>query len=368
MNPLSALAWLLLAALAVWAHHAFWSRHYRVPTGEDELLFAQTADGWRLALARRRPRGPPRGPPVLLVHGLAANRVAMDFCLVRWSLSAHLAGAGFDCFALDLRGHGRSRPRPRGASSGWSVDDYVRLDVPAALEAIRLATGERRVLWVGHSQGALVGIAVCGLQPERIAGLVAIAAPVFFPARGPGRFLARLAFLFLGPMNRFVARSLAPFAGWWHPPVSEIAINTRNVERTLYRRVLVNVVENAPRGVLRQFARWALRDEFRSRDGATDYRAAMARCRQPALFVAGEADRIAPPEVVERAARLWGGEATLLRVGLAARARCDYGHADLLFGTAAPEDVFTPIRGWLTSHSTEGPSGAPGAVPEGGAA
>src|SRR6266568_2025134 len=108
------LAHLLLAvvglAFATWAHYAFWSWRYRAPPDEDELLFAETSDGWRIALGRRRPRGPARGVPVLLVHGIAANRGSLDFGLDRWSLAAHLSRAGFDCFALDLRGHGAARP------------------------------------------------------------------------------------------------------------------------------------------------------------------------------------------------------------------------------------------------------------------
>jgi len=351
------LAVLLVLAFATWAHYAFWSRRYFAPTREDELLFAETADGWRLALARRRPRGAPRGPPVLLVHGIAANRGALDFPLEHWSLSAHLAAAGFDCFAFDLRGHGASQRARPDAPRGWSFDDYVRLDAPAALDAVRAATGALRVLWVGHSQGALLGMAACAAYPERVAGLVALAAPAFFGVQDPLRLAARFGLLLSGRLNRFLARSLAPFSGYWHPPVSEVAINGRNVTRHVYRRVLVNVVENISVGVLRQFARWITTDTFASLDGAADYRAELGTCRQPALFVAAEADRIAPPEVVEQEARAWGGEKAVLRVGLAGGACCDYGHSDLLFGRLAPQEVFPRVRDWLVVH-TDSPEGS----------
>lgn len=344
-------AGVLLFALATWAHYKFWSRHYFVPTGEDEVLYAHTADGWRLALGRRRPKGPRRGPPVLLVHGLAANRASLDFGLERWSLSAHLAAAGFDCFALDLRGHGGSRARRVDTPPEWSVDDYVRLDVPAALEAIRIATGDERVLWVGHSQGGLIGIAACGLHPDRIAGLVALGAPVYFDSEQAIPRVVALAFFLVSRMNRFLARILVPFSGYWHPPVSEVAINTKNVTRDVFRRVLVNVVENVSPGVMFQFAHWIATDTFAAMDGSFDYRAAMSTCRQPALFLGAAADKLAPPRDMERAVRLWGGEAELFVVGLASSACCDYGHSDLLFGTRAPEEVFTKVSGWLTAHS-----------------
>jgi predicted alpha/beta hydrolase len=126
------------------------------------------------------------------------------------------------------------------------------------------------------------------------------------------------------------------------------------VTRPVYRRVLANVVENISPGVLAQFARWITTDTFASQDGALDYRAAMARCRQPALFVAAEADRIAPPAAVTRAAALWGGPNEVLRFGCTAGSSVRYGHTDLLLGEHAPEEVFPKISGWLVDLSLAG--------------
>ena len=94
MNLAHLLLGAVVLALATWAHYAFWSWRYRTQPGEDQLLFAETSDGWRVALGRRRPRGPGRSVPVLLVHGIAANRMSLDFGLDRWSLAAHLSRAG----------------------------------------------------------------------------------------------------------------------------------------------------------------------------------------------------------------------------------------------------------------------------------
>ena len=338
-------------AFATWAHYTFWSWRYRAPPGEDELLFAETSDGWRIALGRRRPRGPARGVPVLLVHGIAANRMSLDFGLERWSLAAHLSRAGFDCFALDLRGHGAARPARPDAPRSWSFDDYLREDVPAALDAVRAATGVSQVAWVGHSQGGLLGMVACATYPARVAALVSIAAPAFFDVQNPLQLLTRLGFLVSGRWNKFLARTLAPWSGYWHPPVSQIAVNGYNVTRPVLRRVLANVVENISPGVLRQFGQWIATDTFAAADGAVDYRAGLPGCRQPALFVAAEADRIAPPSVVARSAAAWGGPNELLRIGVAGKACCDYGHSDLLFGTNAPEEVFPRVSAWLVANS-----------------
>jgi pimeloyl-ACP methyl ester carboxylesterase len=218
---------------------------------------------------------------------------------------------------------------------------------------VRRATGQQKVAVVGHSQGGLIGMAGCARYPDRVAALVAMGSPAWFESQNLQWLLRRFLFVYLGQLNRFVARCVAPFAGVWHPPVSEVAINARNVTRPVIRRVLANVVENVSPGVLLQFARWTRTDAFDSEDGHDDYRALLSRCRQPALFVAAADDRLAPPRVVERAARAWGGPAELVTIGLAGRACCDYGHTDQLLGRRAPEDVFPRVLDWLAARDAE---------------
>ncbi|ABS28574.1 alpha/beta hydrolase [Anaeromyxobacter sp. Fw109-5] len=344
VTSLALLAAAALLALAVLTglHYAFWQRVLAAPTGEDEVLHARTGDGWTLALGRRRPRGPARLPPVLLVHGIAMNRQAFDFGVERYSVSAFLARAGFDCFALDLRGHGGSR---RGPTRRWNLDTYLREDLPAALDAIRDATGEASVLYVGHSQGALLGMAACALHPERLRAIVALAPPAHFDAQARLRALVKLRHLPVGGFVRLLSRLVAPFSGYWHPAPAELAINLRNVERPVYRRMLSNAIENLHRGVLEQFATFVREDSFRSMDGQHDYRALLASCRQPALFVSAEKDGLAPPAVVEAAFRGWGGPKRYWSCGR------DYGHGDVLVGRNSPEVVFPMIRDFLLEHS-----------------
>ncbi len=346
-TPLLVLLVLCVLALLAWLHLAFWSWRFRVPAREDALLRAPTKDGWRLAVGRNLPRGSARRPPVLLVHGIAMNRQAFELGVDGYSLAAFLAEAGFDCFSLDLRGHGASR-RPRGAARGWNLDTYLAEDLPAALDAIRRETGAERVLYVGHSQGAVLGLAACGLYPERIAALAALAAPVQFDVQDRLRALVRYRFLPLG--GRFLrpfVRSVAPFSGVWHPRFADLAVNARNVAPPVYRRALANAIENLYPGVLAQFEAFIREDAFRSMDGAHDYRAALATCAQPALFVAAERDGLAPPAAVEGAYARWGGPKAL-RVF-----EDDFGHLDLLYGRRAPELVYPVVRDFLIAHSAE---------------
>jgi pimeloyl-ACP methyl ester carboxylesterase len=333
---------LVLAAFTV-AHFLFWGWKLRLPSREDELLHVSTRDGWTLALGHCRPRGAPRRPPVLLVHGIAMNRGAFDFGLERWSLAAHLAAAGFDCYALDLRGHGGSR---RGPGSRWSLDTYLEEDLPAALDAIRARTGAGSVLYVGHSQGALLGMAASALYPERIRALAALAPPVHFREQPKLRALAGLRRSGLGGHLRLLAQIAAPFSGYWHPGIFDLSVNLRNVEPHVYRRMLANGIEDLPAGVVDQFSDWIRDDAFCSCDHTVDYRTLVRGCRQPALFVSAEKDGLAPPHVVEEGWRDWCGPKQLWSAG------ADFGHTDLLLGRGAPETVFPVVRDFLLEHST----------------
>jgi pimeloyl-ACP methyl ester carboxylesterase len=341
-----------VAAVLAIAHYAFWTRRLRQPIRDDGIVRAQTADGWRLALGIRLPRGEERRPPVLLVHGLSANRWMLDSGVESFSLAAYLARHGFRTFALDLRGHGDSRDAPRRAGD-WDFDAYVHRDVPAALEAIRRDTGEERVLWVGHSLGAVAGMVSCQLHADRIAGLVAIAGPVSFDAEGlVARYLG-WGFLVDGRFNRTLARMIAPWAGVLHPVAAEIAINGRNMDRPVFQRTMANSIEDVPHGVFLQLADWVLHDVCRSADGRRDYRAGLAGCRQPALFLAAPRDYLAPPAVVGKAHALWGGEKRLVEFKLENGHAADYGHTDLLLGKRAPHDVYPVVLRWLLEHARD---------------
>ena len=347
MTPGALVLYLLVAAgitaLAAGLHVAFWGWWLRVEPEVDEVLRATTRDGWTLALSRRRPTGPlRRSPPVLLVHGLAMNRQAFDFGVESHSLAARLSRDGFDCFMLDLRGHGLSR---RGPSRHWNLDDYLGLDFPAALDAVREATGEPDVLWVGHSQGAILGLAACALYPDRIRAIAALAPPVVYDRQERVRRLVSWRRLPLARHFRAVARWLSPLVGYWHPAIAQVALNSRNMERPIYRRFMANGVENLQPGVLDQFATFVAENSFRSADGATDYRALLPRAHQPALFVSAERDGLAPPAVVRAAFDLWGGPKAYWG------AERGYGHVDLLLGRGVPDYVFPVVQAFLDGNS-----------------
>lgn len=332
----------VLAAAAV-AHLLYWRRKLAAPGQEDQRLVALTSDGWRLCLGRRLPKGAPRRPPVLLLHGVAMNRLALDFGVPGHSLSAFLAAGGLDSFALDLRGHGGSRDGP-GLLRNWTLDDYLALDLPAALDAVQAATGQEQVLLVGHSQGALLALAAAARYPTRVAGVVALAPPIRFTVEASR--LRVLPFLARWQLARVGARLVAPLSGLWQPSAASLFIQRGEMDPPIFRRLMMNVIEDLPPGVVRQFESFLREDRFGSYDGAVDHRAALATCRQPALFVAAPRDGMAPPVVVKEACQRWGGEKTYLQLPEGV------GHTDLLLGRRAPELLFPKVRDWLLARST----------------
>ena len=81
--------------------------------------------------------------PIILLHGLASNARIWELCAPR------LAAAGFDTWAIDLRGHGLSGKPARGYSF-----PAIRADLERWIRARRL----RHPLLVGHSWGAYLAI------------------------------------------------------------------------------------------------------------------------------------------------------------------------------------------------------------------
>jgi pimeloyl-ACP methyl ester carboxylesterase len=100
----------------------------------------------------------PGGLPVLCLPGLTRN--SRDFT----SLATHLS-ADREVLAADLRGRGRSAWDPD--PTHYQLPTYVQ-DAWSLLDARRLS----RVLVVGTSLGALIGMVMAAAKPERIAGVV----------------------------------------------------------------------------------------------------------------------------------------------------------------------------------------------------
>ena len=129
-----------------------------------------------LTIEHHAPTGRARNLPLLLIHGMWGGA---------WYWQSYLrfaADAGWDAWAVNLRGHHGSRPLSN--LGGVSVRDYVQ-DVGAVLDAMGPA------MIVGHSMGGLIAQMAAARSDVRAAVFVTSAAPRgIVVLRGP--VLARL--------------------------------------------------------------------------------------------------------------------------------------------------------------------------------
>jgi pimeloyl-ACP methyl ester carboxylesterase len=352
------------------AHFVFWaivvlalllyvawlsSRYYFVERVPDEIHFARTADGWRIALSRYLPENPVGAEPVVLCHGIGANRRNLDLT-DELSLAGYLAARGYDVWLIELRGRGFST-RPRLFSRfryDWSFDEYVEQDIPAALGVVRRVTGSAAVHWVGFSMGGMAMLAYLS-DPRRqveVRSAVAIAAPGSFKRQREylaGRLIRHARWL----RHALLLRVLAPLAGYWHPAPIHIIHNPENLDGRSLRLAMVNVVVNFSRNELLQFSDWIVNDVFRSLDRRRDYRAEMGRVETPLLCLAGPRDLIAPPDMVKVVFdAVASPDKKLVICSRAGGFRVNYGHVDLVLGKSAPAEIYPLVRDWLDAHAS----------------
>jgi pimeloyl-ACP methyl ester carboxylesterase len=344
-----------IAGLGVLVYASFLAaRYFFVPRHPDEIHFAKTSDGWRIAVLRYKAAVDAlRREPVLLVHGLAANRYNFDLVDDR-SLARDLARQGFDVWLVELRGRGWST-RPRlfsGVRYDWSFDEYAERDLPAAASTILAATGARRLHLVGISTGALACYAwLC--DPHRtaeVASLVSLAGPTTF-RRASKALSGSLIRLLRSLRHRWLMRVLAPVSGYLHISPLQIIYNPENTEGAIQRRAMVNLIANFSRNELLQYSDWISNDVFRSIDQRRDYRSELSRLTTPTLFLAGARDGLAPPDAVKEAHDAVGASDKQFQICSRAQGmKVNYGHFDLLLGKDAPTEIYPLISRWLIAH------------------
>jgi polyhydroxyalkanoate synthase len=304
-----------------------------------------------LAMVRKRAAGGSDSTraPVLLVHGFGQNRYAWH--LPARSFANHLAAAGFDVFNLDLRGHGRSRQF--GSVRCRGVEDYVREDLPAAVEEVRSLSGHRPVWIVGHSLGGLVGYASAPSLQGAVAGVVSIGSPYHF-TRGS---------LTLGALTYFFrALALAPVPN--APlPLAPLALGMRLIRRLaespLYplplrgwhagslephvlEQHLAMAFDRAAMAEIVDMFDWAVQRRFGGRE--SDYVERFEAMDIPLLVIAGGNDDLAPPASVRPGFVKSRSRDKMYRV-------LPLGHIDLLVGRDAPLMTWSLVTRWLTKRA-----------------
>jgi pimeloyl-ACP methyl ester carboxylesterase len=206
----------------------------------------------------------PNARRVFLIHGAGMDQSV-------WTLQGRwLAFHGWNAFAVDLPGHGRSRGEPALPTVEAMADWLV---------ALLAETGTAPAWLIGHSMGALVALETAARQRDQVAGLCLLGAAPRLPVHPELLQLAQAADpkvveLMLdwsfGPRGHVGG---SPLPGGW--------------------------LQGTARSLLLRGDPAVLASDLRACDGYRGGAAAAAAFTGPALVIAGGEDRMTPP----RAAR-----------------------------------------------------------------
>ncbi|PWB81156.1 MAG: hypothetical protein C3F08_02665 [Candidatus Methylomirabilota bacterium] len=253
--------------------------------------------------------------PVLLTHGTFSNA---HTCM---RLGTYLADNGFDCWILELRGHGRSGVGPVHPD----FERFSEFDVPAALGAVRQHTQQEQLFWVGHSGGGLVPLMYLARHPEagaQIKGIVTLASQ----ATDAG----------------------VTWSGWAKIALSAVGNNLIGyAPGPLFKLG----PQNEFRDVMNQWFRWNWSGRWTGHDGF-DYLDGIGRVEVPALCLAGGGDRfIAPYQGCRRLYHALGGQDKQMVFCAKSEGYAeDYSHARIMTSRPAQREIWPIISEWLVKR------------------
>jgi pimeloyl-ACP methyl ester carboxylesterase len=312
-----------------------------------------------LAMVRKRLHagvGSPGGTiaPVLLVHGYGQNRYAWH--LPARSFSNYLARAGFDVFNLDLRGHGRSRHL--GERKPTHVADYVREDVPAAIEEVLRISGAGKLYYVGHSMGGLIGYAVAPTVDGAIAGIATLGSPYHFARGSWALTLAGTAMLaldrrvpvgHLAPPLKALGETMRVMRAFIESPLFPLPIrgfDVGSMEPVVLGQHMSLAMDTGSVAVLRSLFLGAVEQKKSGHrlGGLSGYAGAFEQLDVPLLIISGSKDDLAPPASVHPAYELSRSTDKTYRA-------FPRGHIDLLVGREAPLTIWPLIEAWTKKRA-----------------
>ncbi len=329
-----------------------------------EILRAETPAGRSLSLVRKVREDVPRRGGVLLIHGFAQNRYS-------WHLSTrsfvnYLADAGLDVYNLELTGHGRGREY--GTSPARAFSDYVH-DAASVIEAVVAHGNLQQLFLVGHSLGGAVCYAVAPEVPHRVAGVIGLAGLFRFGSNPAMRALAGFVggLARLNPVLRGAAdagagvrvRAFGRFLANWWDAVDDLSAGfplagwvPGSTEPHVAQERVVRGFDWTGLNILLTMMRWAAEGSFDREDGH-DYGEAFAELDVPLLVIAGDRDRLLPPEDARPAYDLSQSTDKTWKLFSPVREEVHWGHLDIVLGKEAPRFVWPYIRDWILERCAD---------------
>ncbi len=332
-------------AREVWAQAPGWVWRLRHLTERDAFsvqrqdglrrLAARSADGGGVDVFAMPVRSDAAGEPVAVLATLGLHPTALLAGEgVRWL--DRLVEAGFAPYLIAHRAC--RRPDDPEGPGAVDFDTVVDHDLPAALEQIARDSGYPRAHLVGHGLGGQLWLAYAAVHgSERIASVVAIAAPVRFPAGRSPTWWARAA-------RALPASAALPTraVGRWSAGLGSADGGGRGVAR---RAALAHASVDVSGALVAQLTAWMGAGSLVDRTGGRDYVAGLAGVAEPLLVVAGEGDALCPRAAAVAVREAWRAGAVTV-----ADLPSTWDHLDAVLHPEAARVLGDALIPWLEAH------------------
>ena len=252
--------------------------------------------------------------------------------------------------------------RPTAEEEGFGLAEYANRLVADCIDLIAAETGCRRVFLAGHSLGGTLAAIFSALHPERVQGLVLIAAPLHF---GPGaidHLLATAPWVHLpttlhdnvpGSFLNSIAVTASPEAFEWARWIDWLASLADPEALLTHMRVVRWALDEMPvaRQLFGEVAGLLYHDDRFVRGELTvgGRRASPKAVKTPVLSVADPRCPIVPPESVVPFHQVVRSADTRLLwydgdTGVAVQ------HVGMLVGRTAHRNLWPQIIDWIYAH------------------
>jgi polyhydroxyalkanoate synthase len=350
-----------------------------------------TSDGWKLPLIQYT-SDDTISTPVILCHGLAANKHSVDFGNYKdaewkqYSLACYLSNYlnknenAFDVWVAQLRGRGKkptfdSESHPE--KYHWTVDDYITKDIPAIIHYVQKwysmnKSNRPKIYWIGKSMGGMIAYAYGQTEEgfQNLKGVVTLGSPTAFEYWNTLiEIIARMA-----PRKLSFPVNPSEFLQS-HPNIKErfmeTAANKENVKIGLLEKYIeIGMNNNISSKVLNQFMVFYRHNDFckypqqpwlydilgripiiKQFISPYSYKRNLSRFKTPLLAIAGGTDNAAPPQDVQYSSSHVGSQdVTYHNFSKKSGCKHDYGHFDLNMGVNVKEEVYDYVYKWLNNQ------------------
>lgn len=314
--------------------------------------YVDTADGWSLHL--RRTYQPDRlvtgRCPLLIVPGYGMNSFIFSFHPRGTSMERCLAEAGFEVWAMDLRGQGESKPA-HSRPGRISLETYAGIDIATAIRQVLgdSQTGASAVSLIGVSLGGSLTYGYLALADDPpVRHLITMGAPLTWidvhPLVRAAFASPRLAGAIRFNHTRSLVRRVLPVLRR-APSLLGLYMNPNTIDMDRMD-VMTRTVENPDPQLNREIAHWVKRRELWLQD--ENIAAKLSRVTLPLFVVLANRDGIVPPSTARSVLDVWGGsDVQELTVGDADNW---FAHANLFIANDSPQQVFDPLIAWIEAR------------------